>query len=851
MKKLFFMVVFILMVILNINSLYSVTKTINFDGSGDYLTFNECFTDLVTNGITEPLNVEVTAGTYVESATLNGTIPGADANNTVHIYPVGGDVIIDGSFNSYAIGLMNTAWLYLEGFEMKLDGVNEFSSGVLLLDGSTNIDISHCKLYDSGFVGLLAQNSQDIKIWNNFIYDTNAANISLAMCGAGANIEIWNNSLHYNNPYFGGFFGPPAQCIALTQSSANVHNNALHKDVDDNDPWSSWGIINIELMGGIMTDYYTADSFNNNCYFTVAGNKLFQVGYTESFTDLASLNTAYGFAANSVFGDPIYIDAANGDLNIDSTTSVCFDAAAVPARWFGDDINYETRTRWDIGADFIPVPALTIVLPDDFTFPEDGIIVEDFTQYIAGGNPNDLTLSVSGNTEIIVDIVDLEVTFGATDNWNGTETLIFTIDDNATRATAEDVVDIIVTPVNDDPTIVLPDNFTFEEDDELIVDFSNYVYDVDLDDLTLSVTGNTEIIVDIIDLEVTFGATDNWNGNETLTFTVDDDQGDRISFTAGKRKSNNLSIDRQNTKSRESSRATAEDVVDIIVTPVNDDPTIVLPDNFTFEEDGELIVDFSNYVYDVDPDDLTLSVSGNTEIIVDIVDLEVTFGATDDWNGTETLTFTIDDNANRATAEDVVDIIVTPVNDEPVLIGFIPEELSFSVMQDSTVSFSVEVEDIDSDLNYEWFVNDEIQVEIASEFIYQFLDSGNIEIKSITSDEEYVIEIIWSITVEEGSGVNDLLPTITKLYQNYPNPFNPSTTINYNLKENARIQIDIFNIKGQRIMTLVNQNQVPGYHSVEWNGLNDSGNPVSSGCYFYNLIIDNRSVDMKKCLLLK
>ncbi|MEA1971693.1 MAG: T9SS type A sorting domain-containing protein [Candidatus Cloacimonadota bacterium] len=638
MKKII-TVVFILMVMLNISSLYSVTKTIDASGTGDYLTFGECFSDLVTTGITEPTNVEVVAGTYTESATLNGAIPGADANNTVHFYPVGGDVLIDGGGNTYAIGLTNTAWIYFEGFEMILDGFNEFCNGMLYVDSSTNIDISHNEFHNSGFVGAMFQNSQDIRFWNNFVYDTNAANISMAMCGIGANNEIWNNSFVFNYPYFGGMMGQPAQCITLTQTSANVHNNAMHKAVNDNSPMGSFGIINIELSGGLMADYYTADSFNNNCYYTEPGTKLFQVGFTEAYTDLTALNTAYGFAANSVFGDPMFesVGEDTEDLNITSDSSACFGAAAVPSRWFSDDIHYDTRTRWDIGADFITVPEIAIILPDDFTFNEDGGLVEDFTQFISGGNLNDITLTVSGNTEIIVDIVDLEATFSATEN----------------------------------------------------------------------------------------------------------------------------------------------------------------------------------------------------------------------WNGTETLTFTINDNATRTIAEDVVDVIVTAVNDEPVLIGFTPEEFTFTVMQDSIIAFSVEVEDIDSDLNYEWFVNDEIQTETTFEFSYQFSNIGDFEIKSIAFDEEYNIETIWTISVEEGSGVNDLLPLMSKLHQNFPNPFNPLTTIKYSLKENADIRIDIFNIKGQRIMILVSQNQDQGDHSVEWNGLDDFGRPVSSGFYFYNLIIDNKSVNMKKCLLIK
>ncbi|NQT65475.1 MAG: cadherin-like domain-containing protein, partial [FCB group bacterium] len=191
--------------------------------------------------------------------------------------------------------------------------------------------------------------------------------------------------------------------------------------------------------------------------------------------------------------------------------------------------------------------APTIVLPDDFTFEEDDGIVVDFAPFINDINGDIVSLSVSGNTEVIVDIVDFTVTFSATLNWNGTETLNFTANDNMDRAVVIDDVDVIVTPVNDDPTIVLPDDFTFDEDDGLVIDFADFVDDVDLDVLTLTVAGNTEITVDIVDLQVTFGATANWNGTEILTFTVDDGQGERVSFTTGRKTS---------TKNEENNRAT-------------------------------------------------------------------------------------------------------------------------------------------------------------------------------------------------------------------------------------------------------------------------------------------------------
>jgi predicted outer membrane repeat protein len=493
---------------------------------------------------------------------------------------------------------------------------------------------------------------------------------------------------------------------------------------------------------------------------------------------------------------------------------------------------------------------------DDFSFDEDSSdtsidlnIVFDDPDLQYG---DELSFSYSGNTNIQVDLVSSQVTLIPNPDWFGSEAITFTASDDQNEFISDEVT-ITIDPVNDPPILNIAG--TFEADEDLpsqTYDFSVFCSQTfgETDNLTLSADNSTHIYVTITGFDVIFESnTLNWNGTEDITFHLDDNVSDLISRNPNR--SNEKNISKISSRQSDNTRDIVNQIIQVTINPVNDAPTIVLPDNFTFEEDNTLVEDFAQYINDVDLDDLTLSVSGNTEVIVDIVGTIVTFCSTENWNGIETLTFVVDDNASRATAEDEVDIIVTPVNDEPVLLGFIPEELTFTIIQDSTVAFSVVVEDIDSDLNYDWFVDDDLQTETISEFIYQFINLGNFEIKSIVSDEEYEIETIWLVEVESGSGINDLLPVTSKLHQNFPNPFNPSTTIKYNLSKTSTIRIELYNIKGQRMISLVNQNQDAGYHSVEWNGKDLSGNPVSSGLYLYKLIVDNKSIDIKKCLLLK
>ncbi len=88
------------------------------------------------------------------------------------------------------------------------------------------------------------------------------------------------------------------------------------------------------------------------------------------------------------------------------------------------------------------------------------------------------------------------------------------------------------------------------------------------------------------------------------------------------------------------------------------------------------------------------------------------------------------------------------------------------------------------------------------------------------------------------------------LSENYPNPFNPETTIEYNLNENSNVQIEIFNTKGQKVKTLIDDFKNAGYHQVIWNGTDNQNKPVSSGLYFYRLKTNSFS-QIRKMLLLK
>jgi len=83
------------------------------------------------------------------------------------------------------------------------------------------------------------------------------------------------------------------------------------------------------------------------------------------------------------------------------------------------------------------------------------------------------------------------------------------------------------------------------------------------------------------------------------------------------------------------------------------------------------------------------------------------------------------------------------------------------------------------------------------------------------------------------TGIGDKPKAVTALYQNTPNPFNPSTTVRYSLSERQRVSIQVYDVAGRLVRTLVNEDRPAGVQEVQWHGVNDNGQPVASGVYFF------------------
>ena len=156
--------------------------------------------------------------------------------------------------------------------------------------------------------------------------------------------------------------------------------------------------------------------------------------------------------------------------------------------------------------------------------------------------------------------------------------------------------------------------------------------------------------------------------------------------------------------------------------------------------------------------------------------------------------------------------------------------------------------DLQNDPVIAWVNGDgELEPPLLIDSFQLTFDDGGEETGSVVFDDLRVVSKV-------ATGVDRIAETVPddfNLEQNYPNPFNPSTTIDFSIPEQVQVTLEIYNVLGQRVATLVSGEMYdPGHYNVVWDGRNQAGNPVSSGMYIYRIQAGDFT-DVKKMMFLK
>jgi len=174
-----------------------------------------------------------------------------------------------------------------------------------------------------------------------------------------------------------------------------------------------------------------------------------------------------------------------------------------------------------------------------------------------------------------------------------------------------------------------------------------------------------------------------------------------------------------------------------------------------------------------------------------------------------------------------------------------------------TLSFFKEVT-IDTVNIYQFTTNDTI-IDFTTEELIALMDSADtLDIGWYVSanDGDFstlsneIIYIILVDLIQVSIYDKKIVPTAFCLHDNYPNPFNPSTKIFYELPHESIVELAVYDLLGNKVMTLVFEKKPAGSYSVEWNGLSDNGKQMPTGLYIYRITVDN-FISYKKMLLMK
>ena len=388
-------------------------------------------------------------------------------------------------------------------------------------------------------------------------------------------------------------------------------------------------------------------------------------------------------------------------------------------------------------------------------------------------------------------------------------------------------------------------------------------------------------------------ALDNDNVDANITLKYDDANGSDIPFDAtidSDKKivtlapDSNLDNEKQvyvaigATVEDASNNAVAATSASFTTVGVGNTPVISAVNDTAFSEDRYGTVNV--IVTDANGDNITFSVSADTSAVETTLDESNSISSTQwlakiklkpekDWNGESVITVFADDGTLKVSSN--FKLTVYPVDDAPslfsltepmngALIRITDQTFNDTLVFKWTASTDVEGDTITYKFSGTWglaalnvpYVKNATETKIAYADIYAAMDQSGLShwtVESEMTGEWGIGACAGMYCVPPGNGPYELtiyenvlsltnnaeLPNRFDLHQNYPNPFNPVTSINYQLAGDAQVKLTIYDIMGQKIRTVVNENQSSGFHSVLWDGKDNYNNPVSSGVYFYRI----------------
>jgi len=325
-----------------------------------------------------------------------------------------------------------------------------------------------------------------------------------------------------------------------------------------------------------------------------------------------------------------------------------------------------------------------------------------------------------------------------------------------------------------------------------------------------------------------------WFGKETITFTATDPE-------------NGL----------------ASDTASFVVIDINEPPVISDIEPQTFNEDDSLVFSFSElgeYVEDPEQADslLLYQFNGGTFITAHVEYSSIVIKSAANWFGKDTLEVVVSDG--ELSDSTFIYFEVRSKNDVPYFTEEMPDSVTIYVLDEKEMNIAAFADDNDMSMpgdSLRW------EVSVSDDTLKMDFDPQTFDLTLTAPDYPDVFTVTMTVTDDSGAtaessfyvnvtvdptAIEDLyngIPSSYVLQQNYPNPFNPSTNIRFGLPQAGDVVIEIYNLLGQKIVTLFDGYKAAGYHVVEFDASN-----LPTGMYFYRIQTE-KFQGIKKMILVK
>jgi hypothetical protein len=212
-------------------------------------------------------------------------------------------------------------------------------------------------------------------------------------------------------------------------------------------------------------------------------------------------------------------------------------------------------------------------------------------------------------------------------------------------------------------------------------------------------------------------------------------------------------------------------------------------------------------------------------------------------------------------AETTIEVTVLPVNDAPEVFARVAPQDASTIVPDSVQFVWSRAADVENDqvvYTLKLIIGNQRPV-FTTVDTFQYVDLRELSLPEALTSISWTVEAsdqqavtgvsngIGTFDLDVATGVGDKLAGIPTEYfveQNYPNPFNPSTTIRFGLPVNGHVTLQVFNLLGQRVASLMDEQKLAGNYEVQW-----QAGDVPSGLYFYRIWIRGVTKDAKKAFV--